>query len=281
MAVTAYITWRGGRDQIDVKTLIFPGGEPHVEVPDLMAGGSLMIDARVTSMDDFMLIPLMAASLRQSRPRSLDLFIPYFPGARQDKQEPGFALSIKVFADIINDLYFDNVTIVDPHSSVTPALIDNVRVMDHRHLVDQALAQWRINGLICPDEGAIKRVQDQAIYDGNDLPIVYARKKRDPRTGKLSGFDVDYIPFSGNWCIVDDICDGGGTFIGMADEIAKKNGRYDHQARLFLWTTHGIYSKGLSGLRKRYHGLGCSDSLPTLSLTYQDDDFLSRLPLLP
>ena len=275
MAVTVYQTWSDSRwEPVDVKTIIFPGGEPHVEVSNLGLNGLLTIDARVASMDDFMLIPVLAAALREFRPRSLDLFIPYFPGARQDRQEEGFALTVKVFADIINDLYFDTVTIVDPHSSVTPALLDNVTVMDHQPAVSKFLTKHRIHGLICPDEGAIKRVQSQASYMAYPpFPIVYARKQRDPRTGKLSGFDVDPITFSGNWCVVDDICDGGGTFIGMADEIAKKNGINDHQAKLFLWTTHGIYSKGVDGLHKAgYYAIGCTDSFP-------NDRIVNTIPL--
>jgi len=38
--------------------------------------------------------------------------------------------------------------------------------------------------------------------------------------------------------IVDDICDGGGTFIGLAEELRRRNA-----ASLYLYVTHGIFSK--------------------------------------
>lgn len=40
--------------------------------------------------------------------------------------------------------------------------------------------------------------------------------------------------------IVDDICDGGGTFVGLAKEL-----RAAGATRVYLYVTHGIFSKRL------------------------------------
>lgn len=43
--------------------------------------------------------------------------------------------------------------------------------------------------------------------------------------------------------IVDDICDGGGTFIGLAEELKRKNA-----GKIYLAVSHGIFSKGIDKL---------------------------------
>ena len=69
-------------------------------------------------------------------------------------------------------------------------------------------------------------------------------KTRDVMTGKITGFEVYADDLKGKSCIiVDDICDGGGTFAGLAIELRKKGARKVH-----LIVTHGTFSKGLTTL---------------------------------
>ena len=57
-----------------------------------------------------------------------------------------------------------------------------------------------------------------------------------------------------NCLIVDHICDGGGTFIGLAEELKKKNA-----GKLFLAVSHGIFNKGFDDL-KCFDGIFTTDS---------------------
>jgi ribose-phosphate pyrophosphokinase len=75
--------------------------------------------------------------------------------------------------------------------------------------------------------------------------VVYCNKKRDPETGKLDGFSIyDYDPNPNSngteLLIVDDICDGGGTFVGLAKKLREAGAKKVH-----LFVTHGIFSKGV------------------------------------
>lgn len=54
---------------------------------------------------------------------------------------------------------------------------------------------------------------------------------------------------------VSDICDGGGTFIGIADAMK------DYGLSLGLYVTHGIFSKGFSDLSARFPMIYSSNSL--------------------
>ena len=84
-------------------------------------------------------------------------------------------------------------------------------------------------GLICPDAGAAKRTE--AVAEALALPVFYARKKRDFATGRLSGFACEPLPPEGRLIVVDDICDGGGTFRGLAEATGLAPQRLDR--RLF------------------------------------------------
>jgi len=46
---------------------------------------------------------------------------------------------------------------------------------------------------------------------------------------------------------VDDICDGGGTFLGLATALKEKNA-----GKLSLIVSHGIFSKGFEELNKSF-----------------------------
>jgi ribose-phosphate pyrophosphokinase len=106
--------------------------------------------------------------------------------------------------------------------------------------------------ILLPDEGAVGR------YDNLPWPTLNATKKRDPLTGKLSGFEVPPISKFGEGpiLIVDDICDGGGTFLGIAKELGNSR-------PLYLYTTHGIFSKGFVDLRAMFKRIYTTDSVRT------------------
>jgi ribose-phosphate pyrophosphokinase len=65
-------------------------------------------------------------------------------------------------------------------------------------------------------------------------------KERDLRTGALTNFKTTSDNLEGKTCfIVDDICDGGGTFVGTAKMLKEKGA-----AKVVLIVSHGIFSKG-------------------------------------
>lgn len=242
---------------VDVEVFHFPGGEPHVKLdPDHAKGHEFVIDVRGGSWDDIGTALVINDALRRSDALYVDLFIPYLPGARQDRGAP---LTAKVYADAINSAEFDKVTCVDPHSDVMPGLLDRLTVIPLHDVFPQTVVRDipAIEGLpflICPDAGAAKRVEGLAAVLG--VEVFYARKHRDFSTGKLSGFGCDPLPDAGTGIIVDDICDGGGTFVGLAQHLNRV------RRSMWLWTTHGIYSKDLSILASKFEWIGCTDSFP-------------------
>ena len=142
----------------------------------------------------------------------------------------GEAFSIKVMARLINSIGARRVTIYDPHNDVTTALIDNVHVIEQHKLVPM------LDGvtLVCPDAGAEKKIQKLK------RPYISATKIRDPETGDITATHVYADDLTGNKCfIVDDICDGGRTFIELGKVLREKGAE-----SVELYVTHGIFSKG-------------------------------------
>lgn len=248
------------------KAFIFNGGEPHIKLEmskSVDPSEPVLITQRVTSSNDFMLLLLATDALRRAGYEHLSLLIPYFPAARQDRlMVPGEPLSVRVYADLINAQQYERVYVFDPHSDVTPALLNRVHVITNEGFVAQLLPQFDRDRvcLVAPDAGALKKIHKLSTALGG-LPVVVCDKERDVRTGALTGFRVFADDLSGRQClIVDDICDGGGTFVGVAAELRKLNPK-----TVSLAVSHGIFSKGLEPLTTTLDHVFTTDSFSTRS----------------
>ena len=224
----------------DHKKFIFPGGEVNVQVTQDVTDSpydGLVVNADLQNSDDIMEMLLVCNALKRLGYRRLKLVIPYVPYARQDRVcNEGEAFSLEVMCDLINSLGAASVTIYDPHSDVTTALIDNVHVVEQHELISMR-EHFEGYVLICPDAGAEKKIQKFK------KPYIMATKIRNPVTGEIERTHVyaDDDELVGWPCIiVDDICDGGRTFIELG-KILKEKGA----SRVELYVTHGIFSKGL------------------------------------
>ncbi len=195
------------------------------------------------------------------------VLLPYIPAARADR---GVPFGAKVYAEFFNGLWLDRIICVDPHSPVAPKLYYNSEGIHGSNMVefpferiikdkiahpsgDQFQMDHDYVGVIAPDTGA----RDRAKRAANVLhvPVYTAGKTRDFETGKLTGFHMeDELPAEGKFLIVDDICDGGGTFIGLAKAIDVGPDRLD------LWVSHGVFSQGLTELTKYFGKIHTTDS---------------------
>ncbi|WP_264531620.1 ribose-phosphate diphosphokinase [Flavobacterium sp. N502540] len=242
------------KEEIKFQSFTFSGGEPHIKInPDFDNTQKVTITHRLNSFNDLGLLCITVDALRRMEVKIIDLFIPYFPAARQDRvMIKGESLSVKVYADIINTLQLNKVFVFDAHSEVTPALVNNCEVIPNHTFIAAVLKEIGENvKLISPDGGALKKIYKVSEFLGG-IEVVECSKSRDVKTGRLSGFKVYEDDLNGMDClIVDDICDGGGTFVGLAEELKKKNA-----GKLYLAVSHGIFNKG-------FEVLDCFDAIFT------------------
>lgn len=245
-------------DTVSVSFFTFSGGEPHIRIEtELDASHTVDVTTRITSFNDVGVLCLAADALRRLHVSLDTLVIPYFPAARQDRiMSYGEPLSVKVYADIINMLGFKKVIVFDPHSDVTPALINGIRVVDNHKFIEKVIRYIGTSvHLVSPDGGALKKIY-QLSESLNGLPVIECSKHRNVVSGKLQGFKIYDESFNGqDILIVDDICDGGATFLGIGEVLRNYN-----IGSMYLAVSHGIFSKGLDVLGDMFERIYTTNS---------------------
>jgi ribose-phosphate pyrophosphokinase len=174
---------------------------------------------------------------------------PYLPYARQDKDvDNKLSFALNTFQEVLNSAGIYTIKCVDAHSSVSMAHSIGV-TMFHK-------AIWNHDVICYPDKGATTRY----VRDTN-IPMIYCEKMRNQLTGDIVGMDVigaNYGLLQGKKIlIVDDICDGGATFISIALALRKY-----FPGAIDLAVTHGLFSKGKQVL----HDAGIRNIYTTNSL---------------
>jgi ribose-phosphate pyrophosphokinase len=257
----------------------FPGGEVgcrFTAIDDLSADNMpshATIFAQIRSSDGIMELLLATDAFRRLYPAvPLTLMCPYLPYARQDRVcEPGDSLSLKVMGDLINLQQYNQVLVLDPHSEEGYKYIKNLRTIPFTHALLYALHNSKyadklrsgsIYGglkIISPDQGAIGRAEEAAAVLKTKVAGI-GIKHRDSATGDITSISMrpilrSIIPVGDDTNIfedqdlllVDDICDGGRTFIELEKVLRPYKPR-----TISLYTSHGIYSEGMEQLQKAF-----------------------------
>ncbi len=241
--------------RLNYETFLFPGGEVGVRI----RGGDFTwraikadhqtIVARINDSNDVMRLVMLTDALRRIDSTPIRLFMPYVPYARQDRVcTPGESFSLKAFANLINSLDYENVTVVDPHSDVVAAVFDRLQVITQLDVVNKfdALIKTIMTNrgvFIAPDAGANKKTSTLASYFAHG-EFIRADKLRDLATGNIKETIVYADDLSGRTVVIaDDLCDGGRTFVELTKVLKVKGA-----TKVILYVTHGIFSKGTKPL---------------------------------
>lgn len=226
-----------------MKSFTYSGGERHIEVDSCNIPQSPIVH-RIQSSEDLVDLILISEVYGKKNCRNLELVIPYFPYARQDRRTASnVAFSLKAICAVINSLEWGKVTIYDPHSDVTEALLDNVRVIPQFIILIDEFQDlfWEKTGknwvLIAPDAGAVKKCQKAQVLCNE---LIYATKERNVDTGEVKRTGLSGDVKGRNCLILDDICDGGRTFVELGKELKARGAK-----SVELYITHGIFSQGL------------------------------------
>lgn len=243
------VTLFGGNQDIELKFWTFPGGERNVKIVypiEIKRYRSFTIRCDYRSSDDLIDVMLLANACRNVDGNvRLRLLMPYFPAARQDRvMTEGEPFALQVMAQLINSCDFDEIEVWDPHSDVLAGMFPAGKLL--------VKTQWDLAGrwadqfaprevcFVSPDAGALKKIYKLA--KAFDRPVIEATKVRSVSTGEITRTSVQYakVVEGSIFVVVDDICDGGRTFIDLAKAIREQ---YDVK-ELILVVTHGIFSKG-------------------------------------
>lgn len=215
----------------------FPDGTLLIKEKPPAEKGMVYISWHYENDREFLALIYLVRHLNAHGVEKIDLYMPYIPNARQDRvNDEEDVFTLKYFAQLLNSLPLNSVTVLDPHSNVSTALIERIIVRSPRIYVQKVLEDIvRQEGaqpvMFYPDEGAGKR------YSGMlNLPYAFGIKKRDWKTGQIQGLDVageTGLIAGSNVLIVDDICAKGGTFLHSARKIKELGGK-----NIYLYVSH-------------------------------------------
>ncbi len=264
--------------EIRYKISKFPDGQQQLQIEGRPSEiNQILIKSRLNNFKDLELICCAVASLRELKIEKIHLYAPYFLGSRSDRKfgEGSNNYLKSVICPIINSLNFKSVTVMDPHSDVLEACLNNFSKLNNSALVDDALSYLIGEDeedqivLVSPDAGAYKKVFDVA-QEFMIEKIITATKVRDLNTGQIIHTKVPVLDQHKDlkYVIVDDICDGGRTFI----EIAKAIKGSRPTAKIYLVVTHGIFSGGFTQLAEYFEGIYTTTSYGVIEDDSEDTD---------
>jgi len=239
------------KSTIQFKPMVFPDSQPHIKIDIASVSGlkrsePLKMLTRISNTNDLLLALFVKNTLDYLEFEKIELSISYLIAARMDRvMLDGEPFSLKVVAGILNQARFHRINIFDPHSEVTTALIEHSYSISNHLFVKDALDDYFSKNpktsfcLVSPDAGALKKIHNLAQYLQVE-DVVECMKERDLKTGALTNFKTTTTDLSSQSCfIIDDICDGGGTFAGTAKMLKEKGAK-----KVVLIVSHGIFSKG-------------------------------------
>lgn len=238
------------------KKIKYPDGQ--ISVINDYSFDMAQIKERINSYEDLIYIRSIADTINT---KNCSLYIPYMFGGRSDRRfSHNQSFDLKIIAQIINSCNFRRVEIFDPHSDVTCALIENSVAISPKHYVREAykdvLKKGNAISLVSPDAGAFKKVFK--IAEELDAPVIGVNKYRSFE-GEISFSSTANISGE-SLLIVDDICDGGATFVKLGTilrELGAKN--------IYLYISHGIFSKGIMPFMGIIDHIYCTNSVKDIT----------------
>lgn len=218
-----------------VEVKYFPNGESYMDMDELNISDNNEIKLKFEKDNDITQLIFLKGHLDELRVKS-NLVIPYMPYSRMDRTEGLRVFTLKHICKLINGLDFETVTIYEPHSEVSIALLDRIKIVNMSAQITKDLLKEIDNGkediyLVYPDAGAAKRYEKQISYE----KVLTANKERDFKTGYIKKLEINGEIENDKFkaIIVDDLSSKGGTFMLTASKLKEMGA-----TEIYLVVTH-------------------------------------------
>lgn len=264
------------KENSDIKYHIdhYPDGQIQLVLEDLDDNKfHLVILTRICNSDDLFIL-MQLSDIVNRRGLSCTLYVTYLLAARTDRLFSwNTSFTLKIVMDVLRS-FNSEIMIFDPHSDVVNRLSGN-KVYEI-NFVNMLINYTDIFDdsdnivIVAPDEGAKDRLEHIVASSIFRNPIIYCSKTRD-ESGKVTEVKVkSESPIQVNkktrLIVIDDLCDGGGTFMAIAPELK----RYEVK-EIDLLITHSIQLDGLKKVSSVYDKVITSNS-------YKDWNSMSDIP---
>jgi ribose-phosphate pyrophosphokinase len=214
----------------EVKFERFPNGETRlvvdsINLKDLYVFPFAKVEFKFEDDSDLIKLMFVKNYLDGIGIEDVELLIYYMPYSRMDRSEDGSPFTLKYVSNFINSLNFKHIEVIEPHSDVTPALLNNVnpKFINFNLLplvMDEIRFDIEKDYVVFPDLGASRRYKNMKINN-----VLIGNKNRDFGTGDIKSLDLlgdtdnGRKTYGRTAIIVDDLSSYGGTFIQMADRL--------------------------------------------------------------
>ncbi len=232
----------------------FPDGQPHIELAREINFSRVNIQTSIMNPNDLFDLLMVKEILGAQQNNEVTLDLRYLMGGRMDKRtsinEP---MTLDLVCGIIRRLGWKSIKVFDPHSEVTTSLLDAEAYYPDKelekvlHTVLGLHRDGKNTMLVSPDAGAARKLDtrlDSAGISRTKFPRVRAEKEREQSTGEIISYEIMEATLPSirdKYClIIDDLCDGGRTFIECA-KILNNAGAL----AVDLFVTHGLFTKPL------------------------------------
>lgn len=213
--------------------------------------------------NDFLIALLMVSDVLKKKKISCSLYISYMMYQQDDRHfDVNESFGLKVISDMLNSTCFENIIVFHPHSDKVE-FINNIEIQDNSKFIDWAITHINKGMLnnaneriwVIPDSGAFK-TQFKQIQKMNYPHFISCNKSRNHKDGEIT-IEISSEDLKGRDCfIIDDICLGGKTFLGIAEELKKRN-----CGKLYLIVSHGIFNNGVENLLEHFEGIYTTNSI--------------------
>lgn len=263
-------------EKIDNKLIEFSDGAVNVWIsPEQLKSASHYVSLVVNSDNPVTahldIVEYALSIIREYSDVTVFVNLPYFPNARADRAfEDGMVnplhCSLRRLESLIKDFDVHSVFLTDIHNKKAledfPYLTDKVSVQQQEIALMNVLPRAPLlksiledkNSILCaPDKGAYAKTHRIAYIFDDEKNVITCHKERDPVTGWIKSVKISNTDVNGKSVIItDDICDGGMTFIKTAEALKNAGA-----TKVYLYVTHGIFSKGLKPFEGIIDGIWC------------------------
>lgn len=222
----------------EVKITRFPDNTTKFDLKEGFLRETNEIVWHFESMEELFTLIGLVDKLKSTK---TNLYLPYMPNGRMDKiQDVNEGFMLKYFVETLDNLGFNKITILDPHSEVYRKWTNNTLWIQDDVLVKK-LINCAVNiikkseqddkvTLVYPDMGARNRYTSLLGENVN----LYGVKERNQATGEILSFDLIGDVPDNPVLIVDDICSYGGTPFFTAQKLREKG----FTGSIYLYITH-------------------------------------------
>lgn len=252
----------------------FPNGETnmnHESFPDFTENCGSRIEFKYEEDGDLIKLLFVRDYIMEhvGEFHELHLTVFYLPYSRMDRSVDKSPFTLKYVANFINNMEFDGIQIIEPHSDIACKLIwdsnpNHITKILYREVFKEIDFELDRDYVMLPDEGSKKRYQDILFPN-----LLIGEKTRNFDTGRIEGLEIlgDIEKNAKKVLIIDDISSYGGTFCKSVDKLRELGFE-----EVYLLVAHSENSIFKGELFNHIDKVFTTDSL----LTWHEDEVYSR-----